>query len=267
MAISLAKLQYLQERGVLPTKGAILDIGSSNLHFADAAALERFAQPFEKGLDADFANRLSGDSAHSNGMIKNESWVGELLEKLGMNYLALDIANGYRTEIFDLNGETLPRKLHGAFDTVLNFGTTEHLLNQLNAFSVIHDAVKVGGHIVHQLPASGFIDHGYFCYTPRFHFDLAGVNEYEVVDFLYDGPVAGRDIFAILKDYSGYFPVLKDRIPAEGRYVEDIAVTAIFRKTKDVPLRLPMERSTSVVREEPQPAKSSRTLLARLFER
>jgi hypothetical protein len=44
-----------------------------------------------------------------------------------------------------LNHEPTPQKFVGDFDLVVNFGTTEHLLNQYNAFKVIHDATKVGG--------------------------------------------------------------------------------------------------------------------------
>ena len=57
------------------------------------------------------------------------------------------------------------------------------------------------GHIfpwVHEVPAQGFIDHGYICYTPRFFFDLAGHNEYEVVDFTYLGPSPGKPIMNVV---------------------------------------------------------------------
>jgi SAM-dependent methyltransferase len=269
MGIALYKLQMLRRFGVLPNGGNVLDIGSSNLYAATIQELHNLAADFGQKLDGDFIERLSRGSAYGHGITRNESFVGELLERLGLTYLAFDIANGYRTQILDLNSEALPDKLRGTFDTVLNFGTTEHVINQLNAFRVIHDAVKVGGQIVHELPTVGYIDHGYFCYTPRFFFDLAGYNEYEVIDFAYQGPLPGNDIHAIVRDYQSYFPALTSYLTKEGLLEPrkpsawvaisralglkqeptppNISSFLIVRKTKDLPLRLPMETSTSVV--------------------
>ena len=113
-----------------------------------------------------------------------------------MRYTAFDIAAGYRTEIVDLNYSAAPPHLIDAFDVVLNFGTTEHLLNQYNAFKVMHDCTRVGGFIVHSLPGVGYSNHGYFTYTPRCFFDLAGHNEYEIVRFWFEGPHGSNDLFA-----------------------------------------------------------------------
>jgi SAM-dependent methyltransferase len=183
MGITLDKLQRLREIDVLPAGGRILDIGSSNLYAAEDTAIRQFAAAFNRELDEGLIQSLARGSVYGASSTKNESFVGEPLESPGLTYLAFDIADGYRTQAFDLNSETLSSKLRGSFDTVLNFGTTEHVINQPNAFRVIHDAVKIGGFIVHQLPTAGYIDHGYFYYTPRFFFDLAGYNQYDVVQF------------------------------------------------------------------------------------
>lgn len=261
MGITLGKLQLLRTMNLLPDAGRILDIGSSNLYAADTASLARFAESFGRTLDEAALDRIADGSIYGAGVTRNASFVGDLLEQLGLEYLAFDIADGYHTRIFDLNAEQLSPRDHGRFDTVLNFGTTEHVFNQLNAFRVIHDAVKVGGHIVHQLPTNGYIDHGYFCYTPRFFFDLAGHNYYDLIDFTYDEPSAGSDMFQILKDYAALFPVLKRYEDREACNVRDLALSIVLRKTRDAPLRLPLERSTSVVIEP------ARRIGARLYRK
>jgi hypothetical protein len=81
-----------------------------------------------------------------------KTFVGELIELAGMAYCALDGAKGFQTTIFDLNSEILDSSLIASFDLVLNFSTTEHVMNQHNAMRVVHDAVKAGGHIVHEVP-------------------------------------------------------------------------------------------------------------------
>jgi SAM-dependent methyltransferase len=245
MGITLSKLQDLRSRGIFPTEGRVLDIGSSNLYSADMAALQTFAGAFHRQLDPLVAERLASGSTYGSGITRNESFVGDLLERVGLGYLALDIANGYKTLIFDLNHETIPEDLAGSFDVVLNFGTTEHVINQLNAMKVIHDATKVGGHIVHELPTVGYVDHGYFCYTPRFFFDLAIQNDYEVIEFNYQGPADGSDIRSIVRTFAGHFPSLSRSKTFEIK-PPNISSWIILRKTENAPFYVSLETTTSV---------------------
>ena len=83
---------------------------------------------------------------------------------------------------FNLNSDTVPRKMRRAFDLVTNFGTSEHVANQLNTFQVIHDLTKPGGIMFHVVPAAGYSNHGFFCYDMRFFFSLARENNYAVID-------------------------------------------------------------------------------------
>jgi SAM-dependent methyltransferase len=249
MGIPLYTLDEMSERGLLPAGARVLDIGSSNLYQAPEAGLRQFFARYGIEPDPAFIDRIAKGSTYGAGGIANESFVGELLERAGLSYRSFDIANGYKTDIFDLNGMSVPRNLVGHFDTVLNFGTTEHVMNQYNAMRVIHDAVRTGGHIVHEVPSLGFIDHGYIAYTPRFFFDLAGYNEYEVVDFAYRGPAQGKPIMNIVHDYKQHFPALGRYapIPEVGGYTAtDFAIYITYRKVKDMPFRSPMETSTSV---------------------
>ena len=217
MGISFQMIQKMQELKLMPEKHtAVLDIGSSNLYSASKDEILQFLS--SRGITkttqlSSFAERLATDSLYDHGgSSKNSAFVGELFEKAGFKYDAIDIADGYKTTILDLNHESAPTDFVGAYDLVLNFGTTEHLLNQYNAFKVIHDATKVGGYIVNQLPSVGFSDHGYFTYTPRCMFDMAGYNNYEVAGFWFEGPAGENDLYAPLKNYLTYFPNLSQPI-------------------------------------------------------
>ena len=261
MGISFQMIQKMQELKLMPEKHtAVLDIGSSNLYSASKDEILQFLS--SRGITkttelSSFAERLATDSLYDHGGgSKNTAFVGELLEKAGFKYDAIDIADGYKTTILDLNHESAPTDFVGAYDLVLNFGTTEHLLNQYNAFKVIHDATKVGGYIVHQLPSVGFSDHGYFTYTPRCMFDMAGYNNYEVAGFWFEGPAGENDLYAPLKNYLTYFPNLSQSISEkevteQGKLISelhlpDIAITIIYKKVKEKAFLGALERSTSV---------------------
>lgn len=261
MGITYGSIERMEKLGLFG-KGriAVLDIGSSNLYSADAERIEAFLGKYSSQPVLDtkaFAQRLARGSGYDpvrGGL--NESFVGELFEKAGMEYRAFDIADGYRTQIMDLNHAVLPQNLRNHFDLVLNFGTTEHILNQYNCFKVIHDATKVGGYIHHSLPAMGYADHGYITYTSRCFFDIAGYNEYEVVDFWFDGPSGRNDALQGLRSYSSYFPAVKralDEIEnsSQGAALKaagfpDVGICIVFRKVKDKPFWGALESSTSV---------------------
>jgi hypothetical protein len=261
MGIAFSFVETMDELGLFRDGNIrILDIGSSNLYSAKAEDIKGFLRKYGKAPEAqleEFAARLAGGSSYdavTGG--RNEAFIGELFEKAGMRYDSLDIAAGYRTTIVDLNRAALPESLRSKFDLVLNFGTTEHILNQLNCFKVIHDAAKVGGYIYHSVPAVGYVDHGYITYTGRCFFDVAGYNEYELVGCWFDGPAAGNCIFDSLESYSGYFPALKSALEKfatteQGRVlralqIPDIGINVVYRKVKDRGFWGALEASTSV---------------------
>ncbi len=251
MGISFGLLEQLRSRGLLEKGNRILDIGSSNLYSAQPDQVLNFISHYPQtrtvAESRTFADRLAKGSAYdaeTGG--SNKAFAGELLEYCGIDYLSFDIAAGYKTEIFDLNRQRLPDKYRGAFDVVINCGTTEHVLNQYNSFAVIHDAARVGGYIIHQLPVAGFTDHAYFVYTGRFFFDLAGYNGYEIADLWYDGPTDKDDLLASARSYKTYFPklaALADKDPID---IPNCGITIIYRKTQSAPFNACLETSTSV---------------------
>ena len=104
---------------------------------------------------------------------------GRLLwSALGLQSKSVDIDGGDIR--IDLNKGRVPWRYRGAFDLAINAGTTEHVANQGNAFAAIHDLVRAGGLMVHQLPAYGNIEHGFFGYHPKFFHRLAEANDYEI---------------------------------------------------------------------------------------
>lgn len=261
MGVSWSFVLQMEALGMLPRPGAaLLDIGSSNLYSADAAGIAAFVRRHaaDAGADLDaFAERAARGSRYdpvTGGA--NETFLGEVLERAGFRYEAIDIARGYRTRIVDLNHATLPEDMVGSFDAVINFGTTEHILNQMNSFVAIHQAAKPGGMIWHQLPAIGYLDHGYFTYTGRFFFDLAGYNRYEIVDMWFDGPGGPEDVFAAVRSYRAVFPALAQRLDHIGSAprertlaatpIPTISINVVYRKVHDAPFTGPAETSTSV---------------------
>ncbi len=258
MAIHWSVIHSMEALGMFPAKGSVLDIGCSNLYGAEPQDILDFVQRHNQGTSQDlaWATALASRSGfRPDGIALNQAFVGELLEAAGMTYEAVDIASSYRTTILDLNRSELPEAFVGKNDLVINAGTTEHIINQANAFNAIHEATKVGGLMYHQVPAAGFAAHGYFCYTGKFFLDMAAYNHYELVDFWYDGPAGHDNLIDSVEAYKAHFPVLgpytanrqgvrEARVNATP--VPNMAVNVLFRRTSEKPFAGLLDVSTSV---------------------
>ncbi len=115
----------------------------------------------------------------------HEPYSRSFYEALGYEYAAVDIDGSPNSIPLDLNYDPVPANYVGRFDLVTNFGTTEHVINQLNAFKVIHDLAAPGAVMLHEVPAQGLINHGLFNYNPKFFQKLAQNNAYETLFFDY----------------------------------------------------------------------------------
>lgn len=75
------------------------------------------------------------------------------------------------TLIHDLN-QPLPAQLLSAFDTVLDFGTLEHIFNVPVALANMLRAVKPGGHYIAALPCNNLPGHGLYQFSPEFFYSV-----------------------------------------------------------------------------------------------
>ncbi len=177
-------------------------------------------------------------------------YLSEIFDHTTIRYDAFDIAPAPKTIIFDLNKDALPAAMRGAYDIVLNLGTTEHVMDQDHCMRIIHDVTKVGGQMFHQVPASGWLEHGFFSYHPRFFTDMARTNQYDVESiFLYaEREIPLKDFGIPLRldtDYTVEVDFENNPAYASIRLVRAVNVNALLRRKTDKPFALPLETDTS----------------------
>src|ERR1700736_3448611 len=182
--------------GLDPGAKRFLDIGAQNMFGGTAqdycefitycAGSEALTGPVRRACD-DFAQR-------STGTIQDQTTCRELFDVIGWEYVSIDMVD-FATIKSDLNSFQIDQTFFGYFDFVANFGTTEHIFNQVNCFWNIHHATKVGGFILHMLPSSGFYYHCLFSYNPKLFLLMANANSYKVVHAgMYpQGSISGLD--------------------------------------------------------------------------
>jgi hypothetical protein len=181
----LRNLTTLKRDGKLGGANRVIEIGAqqlSNELLRSTSAINEFfhefgVEPLSLGTAGASQDRTHGvETLPDNAPSSRAMW-----EHLNFHYSALDF-DGHRDSIaLDLNRDAVPRNLMGAFDLVVNYGTTEHVANQDNAFKVIHELAKPGGIMMHEVPGPGMMTHGMFSYNLNFFWLLSRENEYEVI--------------------------------------------------------------------------------------
>jgi SAM-dependent methyltransferase len=188
--MAISEIEYrlvraLRENNVLPLAGEVLELGEANWYgdvgVGDLQAdIERFAREDEQGL---LRTQLDAMVAANRPTVLFEIarvfWQ-TFLQPKAMTAIDYDGASD-KTLKLDLN-EAID--LGRRFDLVMNLGTLEHVFNIAQGFKTIHDHTAPGGLMIHGLPFSGWVDHGFYSFNPTFFWDLAAANGYEVVTMI-----------------------------------------------------------------------------------
>jgi hypothetical protein len=250
MGLNLESLLYLQRRGHLtPKRNRVLDIGPQNVYSATKNQLHQFVAAQGQIVQDDVLTREIERLVYFSTPRPDErtTLLSEITDLTNIEYNSFDVCPALKTEILDLNFDTLPPKYNEYYDLVINSGTTEHIFNQWNCFELMHDATRVGGVMYCQLPATGYLDHGYFCYTPLFFRDIAAANKYELLDIFLTA--AGlNELSKLLPDVriesKLLVPNSADVSTSDGR-VPCYNIHAVLRKTRRARFRCALETATS----------------------
>lgn len=73
------------------------------------------------------------------------------------------------TIVADMN-HPIPETLIGQYDSVLDFGCTEHIFDAAQSLRNIAAMCATGGMILHCVPANGFCGHGFYQFSPELFF-------------------------------------------------------------------------------------------------
>jgi len=134
---------------------------------------------------AEIARQFSKFQVKPNGVIDQRAravedgdvfgWMGfERVESL--DYSDFEGA----THVVDLNKDSIPQDLVGAFDAVLDSGTLEHVFHLPNALKNTLSLLKVGGRMIFLSPSSNHLDHGFYMFSPTLFADYFAANGFRI---------------------------------------------------------------------------------------
>lgn len=153
--------------------GRCLTIGRQNLICSRQqliAALGRYGRK----LNAPELERIFTAFVHlPNNTYSGNLFCEPLFELLGATSIESADFSDYEkaTLIHDFN-VPLPEQFAGAFDTVVDFGTLEHIFNVPTALRNMLQAVKPGGYYLAALPCNNLPGHGLYQFSPELFFSI-----------------------------------------------------------------------------------------------
>src|SRR5262245_37150403 len=143
----LALYRQLKLLGALDGIDSVVELGSQGVWCPDRRLLtglfEAFGRPVPPSQELEVYINATG-TGHAASR--------HLHEKLGFKYDCVDIDGNFGSLTLDINFDSVPLQARGKYGLTTNHGTTEHVLDQRNAFKMIHDFTKAGGLMLHALP-------------------------------------------------------------------------------------------------------------------
>ena len=171
-------------------------------------------------------------SKFSNLLDYQKSRYGEtLLQALGSEKVDSMDASNFEgaTVVHDLN-LPVPENLKQRFDTVIDGGTIEHVINFPTVIRNCMQMVKLGGHLILGTPANNFFGHGFYQFSPELWYRLlAPAQGFEVkrmVALVYSAPARWYEV----SDPA----VVKERVVMTNRH--PVLLMILARKLEEKPI-------------------------------
>jgi hypothetical protein len=172
----LALYRQLKILGAFDNVRSVVEMGSQGVWCPQRELLTGLLEAFDKPIPSD--NELA---IYINNTGTGHAPSRDLHQRLGFQYECVDIDGNFGSITLDMNFDPVPEKYIGKFDLTTNHGTTEHIFNQFNAFKMIHDFTAKGGLMLHALPFTVHLEHGFFNYQPNVFDALARYNSYKTL--------------------------------------------------------------------------------------
>tara|TARA_B100000965_G_scaffold308006_1_gene267018 strand:+ start:1540 stop:2430 length:891 start_codon:yes stop_codon:yes gene_type:complete len=251
---TMSLFQFMHHLDLFSGIKSVVDLGSQELHFSEQ---DTTSHPYREIIRRTL-KLMGGPEVNDTDLahLANRASVGEFFKLTGVDYTPLD-ADAWYGEPFDFNLDTVREKDKGAYCLTMNAGTTEHLMDQNNAFRIVHELTRPGGYIVHALPFLGSINHGFFNYNPNFFWDLARFNSYEMLG-IWVSPSAGACLIPWNDEVGRHLKVPTER-------GSGISIWCLLRKEHDLDYCVPFQKGYEAAQAEENLARYNYALDGRLM--
>lgn len=242
----LPLLQSLVTHGYVPRGAAVAELGAqqlSNGFLKSRGELDELASSLGVAVPCDLPEPLAAKGVTDELLSPDAPRAERFWRWLGFSYASIDIDGSPGSIPLDLNFDNVPASEREKYNLVTNFGTTEHVANQLNAFEVVHDLTAPDGVMIHHVPAQGMFNHGLVNYNPKFFWMLARSNGYRVLHADFWSAGGANPLPANVLDHvASYAPAARDRLADFS--AADCMLLVVLKKTYSIEFVAPLDVNT-----------------------
>lgn len=183
MGIDRGSIKLLMREGKQEKySGHALTIGRQDICLVTAQNLQRWAK------EMDFQLKPVPIALSTDRKFINNDYITDmdLFLSIGFNNIdSLDYSDFEQCTIMhDLNKD-VPDRLHDKYDLIFDVGTSEHIFNLPKVLENYNKMLKVGGRIIHFLPSTNCVEHGFYMFSPTLFWNYYSANDWDIKDCLF----------------------------------------------------------------------------------
>lgn len=167
-------------------KGPVLTLGNQDIYATEDDIIRWLKDedfPYKKSVEIKFST--SQDLPRINPQAKKYIHAKTFFELMNIpqeQYYDVDKFDFDKPKILHDLEKPLDTRFYNFFNFVLDGATLEHIFDVKAVLSNIVNAVKVGGYVLHFVPAANFLNHGFYQFSPTFFYDFYTDNKFDIVE-------------------------------------------------------------------------------------
>ena len=228
MGISRGMIKLLMREGKNEKyAGNVLTAGRQDI-YATADNIRKWAEEMEFHLASNLKIHISDKEG-----FREKSYITDETLFLALGFDKIDSMDysDYEecTVVHDLNID-VPHEFHNRYDLIFDGGTSEHIFHLPKVLENYNRMLKVGGRIIHALPSSNHVDHGFYMFSPTLFVDYYSSNKWSITDSLFFQYFPQHD--TKLWNIYSYMPGCLDRYSFGGFHKGMYGIFFVAQKTK-----------------------------------
>jgi hypothetical protein len=187
MGLSAPSLKYiLSITKKYHLRGPLLTYGNQDI-YANQKNLENWLEKyhFHSPKTIKIYNSTSQDLIQINKEAGQFIHAKTFFSQIGIkekDYYDVDKFDFDKPKILHDLSKPFPKKYHGFFNFVIDSGTIEHIFDIKSVMENTAKLTKVGGIVLHLIPANNYLNHGFYQISPTFFYDFYTANGFKVLE-------------------------------------------------------------------------------------
>lgn len=167
-------------------KGPLLTYGNQDI-YADIETIKKWVKEYNlPGIySKEYLKSTSLDLKQINPESENFVHAKTFFRQIGIkekDYYDVDKFDFDKPKIIHDLEKPFNKKYNNFFNFVIDSGTLEHIFDIKSVMVNTIKITKIGGYVLHMIPANNFLNHGFYQISPTFFYDFYIANGFKIIE-------------------------------------------------------------------------------------